>query len=125
MPISKEHNIPFISVGRNLGGKIHQATIGNIREILRGGKPVVVDFWAGWCHPCHTMVPILRDLAKEYDDRIVFAKIDVENNSDLANQFNIKSIPTLVFFKKGKEWDRMNGIQSRSELGKLLEKLAK
>jgi thioredoxin 1 len=70
------------------------------------------------------MAPILRSLAKEYDDRIVFAKIDVENNRDLVNQFNIKSIPTLVFFKKGKEWDRTNGIQNRSDLAKVLKKLA-
>ncbi|MGA2461595.1 MAG: thioredoxin [Candidatus Bathyarchaeia archaeon] len=107
-----------------MGGKIHKATIGNLREILRGGKPVVVDFWAGWCHPCHVMAPILRGLAKEYDDRIVFAKVDVENNKDLANQFNIKSIPTMVFFKKGKEWDRLSGVKGRAELNKILEKLS-
>jgi thioredoxin-like negative regulator of GroEL len=64
-------------------------------------------------------------LAKEYDDRIVFAKVDVENNKDLANQFNIKSIPTMVFFKKGKEWDRLSGVKGRAELNKILEKLSK
>jgi thioredoxin len=108
-----------------LGGKIHHATIGNLREILRGGKPVAVDFWAGWCRPCHVMAPILRDLAEEYENRIIFAKVDVENNRDLAEQFNIKSIPTLILFKKGKEWDRMSGVKGRSELSKTLEKLAK
>jgi len=70
------------------------------------------------------MAPILRGLAKEYDDRIVFAKVDVENNKDLANQFNIKSIPTMVFFKKGKEWDRLSGVKGRAELNKILEKLS-
>ena len=64
-------------------------------------------------------------MAKEYDDRIVFAKVDVENNKDLANQFNIKSIPTMVFFKKGKEWDRLSGVKGRAELNKILEKLSK
>ena len=71
------------------------------------------------------MAPILRDLAKTYDDRIVFAKVDVENNRDLANQFGIKSIPTLIFFKQGKEWDRLSGVKDRSQLSKILEKLAK
>ena len=71
------------------------------------------------------MAPILRELAKEYDDRIVFARVDVQNNKDLANQFNIKSIPTMVFFKKGKEWDRLSGVKERSQLRKIMEKLSR
>jgi thioredoxin 1 len=70
------------------------------------------------------MAPILRDLAAEFDDRVIFAKVDVENNRDLASQFKIKNIPTLVFFKDGKEWDRLSGIKSRNELRKYLEKLS-
>lgn len=70
------------------------------------------------------MAPILRDMADEFDGRVVFAKVDVPNNRDLAEQFKIKSIPTLVFFKKGKEWDRANGVKSRQELRKILEKLS-
>ena len=106
------------------GGRIHQATIGNLRELLRSDRPVIVDFWASWCAPCHAMAPILRDLAAEFDDRVIFAKVDVENNRDLASQFKIKNIPTLVFFKDGKEWDRLSGIKSRNELRKYLEKLS-
>lgn len=107
-----------------MSGRIHQATIGNLSEILRGGKPVVVDFWAGWCAPCHVMAPILRAMADEFDGRVTFAKVDAENNRDLAEQFKIKSIPTLVFFKKGKEWDRVSGLKSRQELRKMLSKLS-
>jgi thioredoxin 1 len=107
-----------------LAGRIHQATLGNIREFLQGEKPVVVDFWANWCAPCHVMTPILRDLAERFGDRIVFAKVDVQNSRDLAQQFNVKSIPTLVLFRKGKEWDRLSGVRSRSELNKLFEKLS-
>jgi len=107
-----------------LAGRIHQATLGNIRELLQGVKPVVVDFWANWCAPCHVMTPILRDLAERFEDRIVFAKVDVQNSRDLAQQFNVKSIPTLILFREGKEWDRLSGVRSRSELNKLFEKLS-
>ena len=92
--------------------------------LLRSGKPVAVDFWAGWCAPCHVMAPILRDMADEFDGRVIFTKVDVSNNRDLTEQFKIKSIPTLVLFKKGKEWDRVSGLKSRQELRKMLGKLS-
>lgn len=69
------------------------------------------------------MAPILRGLAKEFDGRVTFAKVDVQNNRDLAAQFNIKSIPTLLLFKNGKEWDRLTGFKGRSELRKLIGKM--
>jgi thioredoxin len=107
-----------------MGGRIVQATIGNLPELLRSEKPIVVDFWASWCRPCHVMAPILRALAKEFEEQVVFAKVDIENNRDLANQFNIKSIPTLLLIRNGKEWDRLTGIRTRSELRKLIGKMA-
>lgn len=69
------------------------------------------------------MAPILKRLAKEFDGQVVFAKVDVQNNRDLASQFNVKSIPTLVLFRNGKEWDRLTGVRSRSELRKIIEKM--
>ncbi len=107
-----------------MGGRILQATIGNLPEILRSGKPAAVDFWANWCKPCHAMDPILRDLAVEFQGRVVFAKVDVQSNWDLSEQFKIWKIPTLVFFKEGKEWDRVSGVKSRQELRKILSKLS-
>jgi thioredoxin len=85
---------------------------------------VVVDFWANWCAPCHVMNPILRRLAERFGDRIIFAKVDVQNSDDLARQFSVSSLPTLILFRDGKEWDRLTGVRSRSELNKLLEKLS-
>ena len=70
------------------------------------------------------MNPILRRMAERFGDRIIFAKVDVQNSSDLARQFSVNSIPTLILFRNGKEWDRLTGVRSRSELNKLLEKLS-
>ena len=95
-----------------------------MRELLKREKPLAVDFWATWCAPCHVMTPILRDMAKRFEDRIVFAKVDIQNSRDLAQQFGVKTIPTLILFKNGKEWDRLTGVRNRSELNKLLEKLS-
>jgi thioredoxin-like negative regulator of GroEL len=69
------------------------------------------------------MAPILRGLAKEFDGRVVFVKVDVQSNRDLADQFEIKSIPTVVLFKNGKEWDWLSGVKGRSDPRKLLQKV--
>lgn len=106
-----------------MGGRIAQATIGNLPDMLLGGKPVVIDFWASWCRPCHVMAPILRVLSKEFDGEIIFAKVDIENNRDLAAQFYIKTVPTLVLIRNGKEWDRISGVRSRADLRKIIVKL--
>jgi len=107
-----------------MGGRIRQATIGNIRELLQGERPLVVDFWANWCGPCHAMTPVLRDMSEKFKDQITFAKVDVQNSRDLAQQFGVKTIPTLILFRKGKEWDRLSGIHNRSQLNKIFEKLS-
>jgi len=105
--------------------RLIQATIGNLRDLLRTGKPVVVEFWANWCAPCHKMAPILGRLVKEFGEQVIFAKVDVDNNQDLAEQFTIRSIPTLILFRNGKEWDRLSGLKSRSELEKIIGRMAR
>jgi len=103
--------------------KIHEATIGNISEILRSDKPVIVDFWANWCAPCHAMTPTLKRVAKEFEDQVTFAKVNVDSNRDLASQFKVRSIPTIILFKHGKEWDRFSGVKNHSEMKKIVERL--
>jgi len=103
--------------------KILQATIGNISEILQSNSSVVIDFWANWCPPCHVLTPIMKKLAREFEDRITFVKVNVETNRDLASQFQVRSVPTVVLFKHGREWDRFSGVRNHSDTQKLLEKL--
>ena len=71
------------------------------------------------------MAPIMKSLAKEFDEQITFAKVDVPNNRDLAEQFKIRSLPTVILFKNGKEWDRFSGLKGRSDIRNLLRKLSK
>ena len=107
-----------------MSGRIREATLGNLSDILGEGRPVVVDFWANWCAPCHAMAPIMRRLSKEFGEQVIFAKVDIANNRDLAAQFSVRSVPTFIFFRSGKEWDRLKGAKSHKELRKMLEKLS-
>jgi thioredoxin 1 len=71
----------------------------NIKEIINSGKPVVIDFWAEWCGPCRMVGPMVEELAKEYDGKVVIGKMDVDNNTDTPNEYGIRNIPTILFFK--------------------------
>lgn len=79
-------------------------------------KTVLVDFWAEWCAPCRMMAPVLNDLAGELSDKNHLGKVDVEKNQTLARQFKIRSIPTMVLFRNGKEQKRFVGVKSKDFL---------
>lgn len=99
-------------------------TDSNSQEIIEGGKPVVIDFWATWCGPCMSMAPIIDELAEEYKDRVIIGKYNVEDESDLSTQYRITSLPTLLFFKDGKKTDiRLAGSQTKTSLKEAIEKL--
>jgi thioredoxin 1 len=85
-------------------------------EVLQSGTPVLVDFWAGWCMPCKMLAPVVDELASEFAGRIKVAKVDVDKNQDLAEKFAIRGIPALLIFDKGKEVERLVGVQSKSAI---------
>ncbi|MCC7161846.1 MAG: thioredoxin [Anaerolineae bacterium] len=78
--------------------------------VMKADKPAVVDFWAAWCGPCRMIAPFVEELAAEFGDRAVVAKMDTDANPITPTKFGILGIPTLIFFKDGKEVDRLVGV---------------
>ena len=96
----------------------------NVNEYIASGKPVVIDFWATWCGPCVGMAPIIDRLAEEYKDRVEIGKYNVDEEGDLATEYLIMSLPTILFFKDGKKTDiRLVGGQTEEALRKNIEAL--
>jgi len=90
-------------------------------EVMKSPVPVVADFWAEWCGPCKMIAPILKELARDYKDKIKIAKIDVDAEIDLAQQFNIVSIPTILVFNKGQVVKQQIGAVPRPALEKMIK----
>jgi thioredoxin 1 len=84
------------------------------QEVLRADKPVVVDFWAPWCGPCRVVTPILDELAGRHGSRVRFVKMNVDENPQVASQFNILSIPTVILFEGGEAQETVVGARSKN-----------
>jgi len=92
-------------------------------EVIKSAIPVVADFWAEWCGPCRMIAPVLKELAKDYKDKLKVAKINVDEEPDLASRYGIQSIPTLLFFKGGQMVKQQIGAVPRPVLEKIVKDL--
>lgn len=91
-------------------------TTANFQEYKNGSLPLVVDLWAPWCGPCRMVAPIISELAEDFDGKIVVGKCDVDENDDVAIEFGVRNIPTILFFKNGKLVDKFVGAASKATL---------
>jgi thioredoxin 1 len=102
--------------------KIVNLTSDNFAEVVGGDLPVLVDFWAAWCGPCRMVVPILDEIADREAGRLVIAKVNVDDNQELASKYQVSSIPTFILFSKGEVKDRMMGAMPKGAFEKFLER---
>ena len=86
------------------------------KEVLQSKTPVVVDFWAPWCRPCQAIAPVFEKLSNEFNGKLKFAKLNVDNHAGIASQFDVRGIPTMVIFKNSQEANRIVGQMSESVL---------
>ena len=95
----------------------------NYESLKNGELPLVIDFWATWCGPCRMVAPIVEELAKEYDGQVTIGKCDVEEADEIAAEFGIRNIPTIVFMKDGKVLDKIVGAASKSKIEEKIKAL--
>lgn len=102
-----------------------EITDATFEDILKSDKPVVIDFWAEWCGPCRMVGPIIDELSKEYEDKVVIGKVDVDNNDDITSKYGIRNIPTILFIKGGEVVDKQVGAAQKNVFVDKIEALLK
>ena len=92
------------------------------QEVLNSELPVLIDFWAPWCGPCKMVAPVVEEVATQYDGQVKVVKLDTDQNPQVAKQYSIRSIPTLMIFKGGQQVDTIVGAVPKTTLSTALEK---
>ncbi len=110
-----------MTYGRLSMALLHLTDLNFKQEVLESDLPVLVDFWATWCGPCKMIAPIIDELAKEYQGRIKIGKLNVDDSPQTATRYGIMSIPTLIFFKKGKVMEQVVSALNKIELKRKIE----
>ncbi|WP_341349550.1 thioredoxin [Ruminiclostridium cellobioparum] len=106
-----------------MSGKIIDITKDTFEgSVLKSEKPVVVDFWASWCGPCRMVAPIMEELAEDYEGKVQISKVNVDDQGELAAQFRIMSIPTVLIFKDGQVAEKIVGARAKDEFAELIDK---
>ena len=93
----------------------------SFEKTLNEGKLMMVDFWASWCGPCRMLAPMVDELAAKYDGKVVVGKVNVDDEQELAIRYGVMSIPTVIFFKDGKEIDRKVGVMPAGAFSQVLD----
>ena len=101
---------------------IHIGSEETFDKLIAGDVPVLVDFWATWCGPCRMVAPILEELANQYGDKLIVAKVDVDEQGELAQRYRVMNIPTLMLFKEGELVDKAIGARPKAALEQMVNK---
>ena len=105
-----------------MGNEPFHLTDANFDDAIKNNRVVLVDFWAGWCGPCRALAPTIEELAKEYAGKALVAKLDVDENPNKSECYQVFSIPTLIIFKDGDEVERLVGLCAKGKIDALLKK---
>ncbi|MFV5695222.1 thioredoxin [Flavobacterium sp. LB3P122] len=105
---------------KDLFQTINTVKMSNFNSIIQSEKPVLIDFFATWCGPCKMLSPILREVKDSLGDRVSIIKIDVDKNQQIASQYQVRGVPTMILFQSGKQLWRQSGVLNKEEIIKTI-----